>query len=458
MPGRLQNFWFREEPPHALALVRILLGLALAWDAARHWPYAVELYSTAGFPIPAFDDVRWRPPVPWAGAAVALSSLQVFAWLAVAAGWCTRWSLAAGSVTLGWLALLDLPGTFAKYTAIALHACVWLFVSRCGDAWSVDTAWRGWWRDPDPRAPCWPRRLLQLFVCSVYLSAGLTKISTDFASGELLHFALLHDAWGGTRLGYELASSWPLTAAASLATLLFELWFPILVWFPRGRRPMLAAAVAFHAATGLLLDVGAFSPVMLALLPAFLEPDDLRFREALATPRAWLRARSHFSRRIGWLAAAAGCLAVGVTIQVVSDRDGALGIRRPAAPKPLRDEVAADWLNERQPADGDWFHRIDLGQRVAGVRAWGKSDRFRRGEKVWIVARLVRPHPAVEWSGTLLAPDGSTVAEFAATIEPATLYAARAFELTETLPPGAYRIVFLANGYEFAERRFEIVE
>ena len=56
----MKAFFFAPESPRPLALMRIVLGLVLIVEAGVRWPSAIELYSTAGLPMPPFP----RLPIP----------------------------------------------------------------------------------------------------------------------------------------------------------------------------------------------------------------------------------------------------------------------------------------------------------------------------------------------------------------------------------------------------------
>jgi hypothetical protein len=278
-------------------------------DALCHWRYAIELYSTFGPAIPTFlrpvdepadaedsaDRRLSRPPlrvepilvapVPAPRWAVVAHTLVVFALASAALGWHTRTSLWAAFFLALWLAPLDVTATFGKHFIIALHLVLLLGFSRCGAAWSWDS--RG---DPDRTSVCQlssacPRRLIQILVCCVYVGAWVTKLkSPAFANGDLLTFSLLDDRWGGGRFGMWLTTLPHVPLLLSHATLVFELVFPVLVWIPRWRLPLVGAAFAFHAAMGWLLSLGIFTPVMFAALLAFLEERDLaRFRRFVSS-------------------------------------------------------------------------------------------------------------------------------------------------------------------------------
>ena len=105
----------------------------------------------------------------------------------------------------------------------------------------------------------------------------------------------------------------------------------------------------------------------------------------------------------------------------------------------------------------DYVHRVELGSRVQGGRVFGAQRSFRHGMRVYVLTQLLLPHPPLTLEGLLIAPEGQEVARFSQKVEPAFSYAIKGFELTDSLPLGRYRIILQANGYEVAQKSFELV-
>lgn len=497
MTGKL----FAPEGPRRVALMRIGLGLILLCHAGSRWRYAVELYSTYGPAMPIF----WRgdlpprvavtgpqadlsehiPPVdaseaaaidaasgwpmPSPQTAVLAHSLLLFLLMTATLGWQTRTSLVLAALLLGWLGPLDVAGTFAKPLAIGLHLLVLLALSDCGRTWSIDARLVRPPADFCRLTPAWPRRLMQLLVCAIYLGAAMTKLHTPaFLTGDLLAFSLLDDHWGGDALGRWMSAQPRLLGLLSLATLLFELLFPILIWVRRLRLPMLAAAFTLHAAMGLVMHLSTFSPTMFVALLAFLREGDL---QRLGLPSCGARTTSPASSRRPTIAGVpATCLYIvlavvvslaGSLIQRDYDWYGAFGRRPMSGVVAFEDIPPAEWAEmqaARQPAWEDFVHRIAIGSRTDGRQVSGSSSRFASGQRVYVLVQFLPQHPGMLLEGLLIAPEGLEVARFSHRVAPDYGYALNGFELTEDLPPGPYRIVLQVEGFEFAERAFDLAE
>ena len=193
---RLDRFFFAEQVPYGLALVRILLPLVLLVDVVRRWPFARELYSLDGATAPVAQSYGYYDLLPeFSGTiVVALYSVLVFSLITSSLGWFTRTSLATATVLYTYFGCLDMVSTLTKYVAISAHVLLLLTLARPGLIWSVD-AWlkgrraRSPWPSEGVRAlpttPVWPQRLIQLLIAIVYFGATMTKLHTPgFFSGE----------------------------------------------------------------------------------------------------------------------------------------------------------------------------------------------------------------------------------------------------------------------------------
>jgi hypothetical protein len=508
-------FFFAPESPRLLALVRIALGLVLLGDALLHWRYAIELYSTFGPAIPTFvrqidvrpdedvtvDDAHPGHPrraeamfpdlIPRPTVAVVAHTFLIYSLASVTLGWHTRASLAAAFLLALWMAPHDVTATFGKHFVLALHLLLLLVFSRCGAAWSVDAIAGRKCNDACPLSSVCPRRLIQILICSIYLGAVVTKIkSPTFANGDLLTFSLLDDRWGGGRFGMWLTTVRHVPLLMSWGTLAFELSFPVLVWIPRWRLPLVAVAFVVHATLGWLLSLGIFTPLMFVALLAFLEERDLarigclvssltlwdRIASAgvpasaggvpqapaeggtptMALSQSYVSRPKTLRRSACHLIAGVAVVAAGWAIQYSYDWYGAFGRR---TFPPLQEVSAgefAEMLAGRPPAWEDYFHRVELGNRFGGNQVFGSPDRFRIGQRAYLLTQMPMPHPTVELEGLLIAPDGRRCARFTHRFEAGFSYAINGFELTPELPPGGYRVILRVEEFVVAERRFEL--
>jgi predicted DCC family thiol-disulfide oxidoreductase YuxK len=182
--------------------------------------------------------------------------------LLTAVGLFTRVS-ALCSFALGFY-LLGLPHNFGKVNhndAIVVIGLAIFAVSRCGDAWSLDRAWRS--GDLAPSAEYgWPVRLYQLMLTLVLFAAAVAKVRysgmTWFLSDNLANTILAHryTHLPPTNLGLILAAQPVLCRVAAGAALVLEFSSPLLLvrslpW----RMLLLGAIVSMMLGFGLMLGV-----------------------------------------------------------------------------------------------------------------------------------------------------------------------------------------------------------
>ncbi|HTI51162.1 MAG TPA: HTTM domain-containing protein, partial [Planctomycetaceae bacterium] len=298
------------------------------------------------------------------------------------------------------------------------------------------------------------------------------------------------DRWGGGRFGMWLTTVRHVPLLMSWGTLAFELSFPVLIWIPRWRLPLVALAFAVHATMGWLLSLGIFSPVMFAALLAFLREQDLarisgfvrslsfhwrvRTEEVLVSageslqvpPEGWtsatVRSRRESPARhtvrnaVFHLFTAGAFVAAGCAVQFSYDWYGVFGRRSLSALPEVSADDVSEMLAGRPPAWEDYVHRVELGSRFGGNQMFGSPDRFRIGQRAYLLTQMPMPHPTVELEGLLIAPDGRPCARFTHRFDAGFSYAINGFELTPELSPGSYRIILRVEDFVVAERRFEL--
>lgn len=397
------------ESPRPLAAMRIVLCSVLLLDAIRHWPYCVELYSSAGviMPLPEIADSQLASFSPTQ--AVIVHSLYVFFLASAIAGWWTRASLIAAGSILTVLSLIDYPLTLRKDTVISIHLLFLLALTRCDAVWSLD---RRFYRQrgldmnqpwATPLSPELSRRLMHVLIVSIYWGAAMTKFHMpDFYNGDLLEFSLLDERWGRPVIGHFLSRYPRLLAMLGSVTTMLEVCLPLLLLVPQTRRTGLLLATAFHIGLFLAMRLDGFSPVMLAALMSFLNEADFKLlsplnrlpRREKANDFVWLRSIARRPAN-GGLFVIVGTLfaTAGLAWQTSTDKYGAFGKRAETDFAQLSNAELVSVTTDKYPPAHQYFHSISLGVRTANQRAVGKTSGFQPGETVVVVGRLMRPHP-----------------------------------------------------------------
>ena len=94
-PGVLQEFFFAEETPYGMALMRIFLPLVASLPMFMRFPRVRELYSSDGAPVQMFEmfGVGDRLPTLSPEVAVPLFGVMLLCLVTSAIGFRTRMSL-----------------------------------------------------------------------------------------------------------------------------------------------------------------------------------------------------------------------------------------------------------------------------------------------------------------------------------------------------------------------------
>ena len=123
-----------------------------------------------------------------------------------------------------------------------------------------------------PLVPAWPQRILQLQLCILYLVTGIWKSTGPaWRDGSAVGIVLQMGEFERFPIPDFLVTP-GMSQLMTYATLLFELGFPLLVWIPRLRVPVLVFGLAFHAGLEWILNVQLFQWTITAFYLLFLQP------------------------------------------------------------------------------------------------------------------------------------------------------------------------------------------
>ncbi|MSQ95829.1 MAG: hypothetical protein EXR98_14905 [Gemmataceae bacterium] len=210
---------------------------------------------------------------------------------------------------------------------------LYLAISPCGSAYSVDRlirkwwvrakpgivlAWYRFWKLPTPSAlaparpvPETPEpsvaanvaiRLLQIHVCIIYGMAGLSKLQgVSWWNGTALWMTVASYEFAPMQFGtyvkfLTFLGNYPILqevflTGGGLFTLTFEIGYLFLIWRPKLRWVFLAGAIILHAGIGLFMGLKTFSLIMLVMNMIFLRPEEVAWiMEKFADPMSlWRR-------------------------------------------------------------------------------------------------------------------------------------------------------------------------
>lgn len=482
---RFNKFFFNEEVPYGMALMRICLCTVLLGVTVYRWPHVRELFSADGATAPlslTFGFGRMLPELPGT-ACVALYSAMIGFFIASIVGWQTRFSLFAANILFAYFTLLDAISTITKYTVISNHLLLLLAVSNCGSLWSVD-AWlkqrnRKNFMPGEPskdreKFPIWPQRLAQLFIGIVYLGAAATKLHTPtYFTGDQLKF------WMVTNMNYsnpvgDFLSLFPIILVVmAYIALTWEILFVFTVWSGWTRLFMLGLGLFFHFMTTVTLGLYVFPMVCYSAYLAFIRTDDVQWMT-----RIWRRA----ARRWHWLnwrlpdlpkvsalesirtaspyLFTAAVLFIALTGAQAEHWLDPYGIRRPEGPyalQPMDQEHAETMLTTTAPLrPKDQVFSFDVGRMIAGQTVINSTPEFRQGQRIYAQASLIPPHGDLYMECNLHDANGAIIEEVGQIVPREWTKVNFNYLIDHRLEPGEYDLVLKANAEEVDRRRITL--
>lgn len=299
------RFWFTPQPPHTLALLRMLGGAMLLYS---HAVWTLDLMAFLGpqsWLTPATVQLLQQGPdgrsyapsfwfwiqSPWLVWSVHLAALAIFALLTV--GLLTRVvSVLAAIMALAYCHRLT--GCLFGLDQINTFIALYLALGDSGAVWSLDALRRrragGGAGEPVPRVGTnLAVRLLQVHLCVLYLFGGIGKMRGEtWWDGSALWFAFASLEYQSLDMTWTVRHRWALALLTHL-TVFWETFYCFFVW-PRLTRPIcLALAVLVHGGIALCLGMKTFGLAMIIANLVFVPPQMVR---------AWLAALARFVPRV----------------------------------------------------------------------------------------------------------------------------------------------------------------
>ena len=474
---RIQAFFFAEERPVGLALVRIVLPLVMLIPTLHRVFRVRELYSLAGSPTPLWNNFGQPDflPIPTAPVTAGLYALLVLSLVSSVLGWRTRVSLLIAGVLTAYFGMVDLISTMTKYTVIAVHVLLLLSLSDGGRIWSVDR-WLAQRRGLDWKetGPAWPRRLIQILIGIVYLGAAVTKLHTPaFFSGDQLRFWLLSNVSTANPLGESLSQYPGLILIMAYVTIVWEILFLFTSWKGTPRTIMLGLGLFFHLMTLFTLGLVIFPMVYFAIYFAWYEQPDHRtwtarwhswfghdFREQLSPlpSREPVRTGWGIPSLLTWAACAGCAIGLGVWIDRTSDP---FGVERPEGRytlQPIGEERLAELLrNDQRVNVTDKVFALDIGSVLFNDNLVDHKTVFRHGEKAMVQCSLLPPHEDMYLEVNMRNEEEQVVRRLWQVVSRENLRGHFWFEMEESLPPGPYSVVVKINGTDAGRRSLELL-
>lgn len=268
------RFWFEAEFEQQMRLFRRLVAWLLLFAYVQR-SLDLELYfSDAGIAplaiLPEVMDLRFRHSLfgllPSTGALWALNGVFLLSLLALAMGWAPR--LAAIVALMIHVSFLH-RNMAAAYGADTLSTFFFLYFC-LADFRRKDAATAVDFRSILGSVAF---RLCQIQICIVYFYSGLHKFKGAYWwRGEAIWGVLANSQLA--RFDFSWAAHFPLFfVLGTYATLLFEIYFPALIWLRPARKPLLFFGFMMHLGIGIAMNIAIFATLMIFTYSLFLDRD-----------------------------------------------------------------------------------------------------------------------------------------------------------------------------------------
>ena len=282
------TFWFTPADPTLLGLIRIFTGLMLLYTHAV-WGLVLSQF---------FGQVSWLSPE--LVRAIQQESYTYSFWWIVADGW--MWPVYGLCMAV---LLLFTLGLFTRLTSILsllivisfahrvpqatfgldqinVMLTLYLAIGPSGQALSLDRLIAGGRRGaassrPAPSAGAnLALRLINVHMCVIYFFAGISKLQGEsWWTGEAMWRAFSNFEYQSIDMTWLAWHPWVLNLVTQVSVL-WEVFFCVLIWQPRLRSLMLAVAVVLHVGIGACLGMWTFGLIMLVGCASFLPTRTVR--------------------------------------------------------------------------------------------------------------------------------------------------------------------------------------
>ena len=301
------QFWFRPADPTLLGLIRLCTGLMLVYTHAV-WGLELEAFfgSTSWVNAEAVAIIQqnqlalsfwWYVPdsLLWPVHYACLGILCLFT-----LGVCTRLT-AILSLAIAISYVYRTPAALFGLDQINVMLTLYCCVGPAGAALSVDQLVRrfraartqlaaGISRPLLSSAPSSSARvalrLIQLHMCLIYFFAGISKLQgAAWWNGEAMWLAFANLEYQSMDMTWM--ARYPLLVNITThVTIMWEVFFPALIWSRRWRPAMLFGGTLMHLGIGACLGMWTFGLIMLVGCGSFLPPAGVRrFIRALGGTR-----------------------------------------------------------------------------------------------------------------------------------------------------------------------------
>jgi len=289
-----RRFWFEPADPILLAFLRLLTGGMLVYNLFV-WTLDLEaFFGNEGLQplatVRRLHETRFIFSF-WVWIEDACLWPVHFACMAIAAMFCAGLLTRVTSV-LSFLITISysqrVPIANFGLDQILGILCLYLSLAPSGAALSLDSLMRR--RSAQRSGKCvaaqvkksaavrMAMRLIQLHLCSIYFWSGHAKLKgSTWWTGDAMWRVLANEEYQTLDLTWMAWVPW-LPYLIAHVTVVWEVFFVVLVWNPRLRPLILLTGVVMHVGIGAFLGMWTFGLIMIFAYLAFLDPDAWRRR------------------------------------------------------------------------------------------------------------------------------------------------------------------------------------
>jgi len=284
------RFWFEPSDPHTLAMVRLcggamLLYTHLIWGLElSHFlgPKAIVTTDTALRMSTAVDGANYTWSYLWYVQSPLLIGilhwLGIIPFVALMVGFKTRWF-----APICWVYTMSychrLIGLQYGLDQVNSMLATYFMVSAAPQVLSVDAWLAKRAGKPIKLRDEWTTvalRLIQCHMCVIYFFGGISKMRGGlWWDGSAFWFAVANLEYQSLDMTWLVDFRW-LVAGLTMATFLWEMFYPITVWPMKTRWPTLLMAVMVHGGIALALGMKTFGMAMIFGNMAFVPASTMR--------------------------------------------------------------------------------------------------------------------------------------------------------------------------------------
>lgn len=289
---RWNHWWFRDAPPHATAIFRIIFGSYLLFYFGIRLPHVSMLFSREGLVIP-YDPTPLLSELRGAGLSASLNFILtppsvatayiIFSILLVSLLFFT---IGAWTRTCATIAFL----LFVYYTFLSFHhystsynrlflfiTFLFTFSDAAGktfsfDIWRKHGSWSAW-----EAGSILLQRLIAVQLTATYVGVGWQKIIlSGWQGGEILFYSF-QGMWATPIAWWFVRQEFPMLLYDAMTFLVkaFEVALPIGLWVKKMRLWFFLGGLLFHAGVALFLAAIWWFFAMPAAYFLFYEPEEI---------------------------------------------------------------------------------------------------------------------------------------------------------------------------------------